>query len=254
MSGCLNILFFHVKAIHFYSLYWVVEEGSHYGISAAMLDPGLVLALGAFFHVHTLFVCVSDGDKDYPDLPENITRDFVINKVAWPVSLVNAQDMSAALADYRMRESGSAVALAVCQHFDLAVKNLVEADLYSDIVWLAPQDSIESNFDLIPLRLDSFLLGYSGDSNYSIILENYSIKRFRLMTSDLGVYMNGTLNVTGDYVWERRRDFKGTKVINTVLPWSPMIMVDEETMETSGLFPDVLKVIENYYNFRKACV
>lgn len=217
-----------------------------------MLEPGLVVALGAFFNINMVIFCIGDGSSDHHSLPENIAVDFVLNSMAWPVSLVAAEDISAALADYRSRESGSAMALVVCQEFDVAAKVVKEIDMYSDIVWLAPQDLIESSFEVTPLRLDSFLLGYySNSENQTVLSENYCIQHAQLISSPFGTYSNETFNVIGDYVWERRRNFNGVQVINTVLPWSPMIMVDEETMETSGLFPELLKVIENYYNFRK---
>lgn len=49
--------------------------------------------------------------------------------------------------------------------------------------------------------------------------------------------------------WERRSDLDGATLVNTVLPWSPVIIVGEE-MALSGLMPDVLIVLQAAMNFR----
>jgi len=91
-----------------------------------------------------------------------------------------------------------------------------------DVVWLelGPVEDL-------PLRFDTMLVSISDTSeDVWLLQEHYGMKGMHF-TSLLGEFdsKSGELDVPEPNIWMRRKDLRGVKLSNALLPWDPMVLI-----------------------------
>ena len=150
-------------------------------------------------------------------------------------------------------DSDSKPSLVFCEEgVDFAGLRWKARNFDGNVAWLVPQ-SVLDGMDLmaLPLRLDSQLMGFrrneSGDYLFS---EYYGVKGKPFSDQNFGSWSSTTseLDISEPAKWERRSNLQAAELVNTVLPWRPMIDVLEDG-RTVGLLPDVLGMLKKSLNF-----
>ena len=206
-------------------------------------DPDLVASVGAFFEVQLLVV----GLRPMMATDDQFHLHWSSGSEPWLVTYRDAKSLEEA---DLLRES----ILIHCESLDSIYDHEWDPLAFrTNVVWLMPGSQV-GTFESLPLRLDSNFLVYddddAGDGTVGI-REAYAVKGGRTIFNHFGWWSaERGLEVAEPAVWERRTDFQGANLINTVLSWSPMIMVDPETKETSGLFSSVFNLLQSKLNFR----
>ncbi len=160
------------------------------------LEAGLIWSVGAFFGVQTMILC-TDWDDSIPGAWE----DLLLPSAPWPTQALSPQDVSAALGatlESGGRSGGTRPVLVACEAIAAAAAaDLREEDLAANVVWLVPKEPLSASLLQLPLRLDSFLLGYSeggggggGGRNYTLS-EFYAVKKAKYLENHFGTWTPG---------------------------------------------------------------
>ncbi len=102
-----------------------------------------------------------------------------------------------------------------------------------------------------PLRLDSNVISFSfNKENTEVYLwEHYKVKGMHFSKVYLGSWtMKEGFWIGKKEKWDRRSNLWGVSLVNYLLPWSTWIILQENNT-ASGLFPDLLHILENRLNF-----
>jgi len=128
--------------------------------------------------------------------------------------------------------------------------SVAEVDLFrSPVYWLNEETAVSASLNDLPLRLDSSFFTFRVESEISTIREWYRIKRGPLIYGHYGELTGqGQLRVSSQDLWERRKDFKGAVITNSVLTWSPFMIYREDNVP-SGAFHEIISFLAINFNF-----
>ena len=130
-------------------------------------------------------------------------------------------------------------------------KYVSPANFYSNLFWVFP-----STFDMesLPLRLDTNVLSYKEEGDGAIILEEfYKIKGGLMVQNHFGRWTPPDgLSIGEPNIWERRRDLRGTALINGMVPLTfpnPGFVYNMEDGTSVGALVDMLELLRTSLNF-----
>ncbi len=212
-----------------------------------MLPPpaGLILALGSFFEIHVLLVCVDPSETATDDTVSNLYNDNY-TPTPWPVAFAPLSAIREMLKIEK--ESGEHTStMVVCQDVDEQVDSF-----RSDTVWLLPESALSALEAALPLRLDSNVVTYADNNNRTFVelKEHYAVKG-NVLSSVLGTFgEEDGLKVAVPSMWDRRTDWGGAELIGTAETWWPLIGLDEDNLNNiTGLYADVINLLGESLNF-----
>ena len=223
----------------------------------ALQDFELVRDLLLYLNLHTVLVCWSAEDTDIPRFitfpselwEEEIYFSFVFIDQDVPVSL----PMSLSQEEKLLVVVGAGKGNSSCHE-----KLLPLLGLGSNVHWLLTGIDPLTN---IPkeLRLDSnwyTIHDMFGTHNSYRVKEQYRVKQGNVITSDLGSWtQEDGLIVVIPNKWERRSDLNGALLVNTVLNYDPLSilekdrMVNKDRMDYDGFMADLFFFLKDRLNF-----
>ncbi len=223
----------------------------------ALQDFELVRDLLLYLNLHTVLVCWSAEDTDIPRFitfpselwEEEIYFSFVFIDQDVPVSL----PMSLSQEEKLLVVVGAGKGNSSCHE-----KLLPLLGLGSNVHWLLTGIDPLTN---IPkeLRLDSnwyTIHDMFGTHNSYRVKEQYRVKQGNVITSDLGSWtQEDGLKVVIPNKWERRSDLNGALLVNTVLNYDPLSilekdrMVNKDRMDYDGFMADLFFFLKDRLNF-----
>jgi len=167
-----------------------------------MLSIGLIFNLAAFYKVNRVTFCQNE--------------DLLMER-----SLSFFREMPLALSIGPNFEHQHKTLLANCA-------GKVQFKLNDQAIWLEESDESLAS---LPLRLDSNVLVAERYGNQSIsIREFYAIKGLGPFSHLLATYDEDkdVLHVPQPCKWDRRRNLRGVNLVNSLLPWKPMVIIEGE--------------------------
>ena len=130
---------------------------------------------------------------------------------------------------------------------------LLWGGLLQKITLFIPQIADTTFLEKLKLRLDSGLFLYERKINASVVLhEAYAIKGGPPRSQVIGSWsIQDGLMVTQGNMFERRKNLSGVTVINTVLPWVPISVIEEDGsgFRQSGLCGEQFEVLKQMLGF-----
>ncbi len=213
-----------------------------------MTPAGLILALGTFFKVDTILVCLKESPDD--QCIQN-WHEFGKSLTGKRFHTYSSDELNINLAP-----DDDDVTLILLEDAG-CYQDLVEMfGLALNVVWLIPPDSEMETPEV--LRLDSLwiTLEHSANDNDTLdMVEHYGVAETKKFFNNIGSWndQNG-LNITQPDIWERRNNLDGINLINAVNLFDLVTNFDNEHHNTSGFMPEVLENLMWRMNFTSTSV
>ena len=210
------------------------------------METGLVQALGNFLQIQSLFICL-DNSKEDADYEAD--KDFVLYENARPFVVQDQMELERLV----RQEDRGAMAMIYCPSF-LVHDGLDRRSFGKNVAWLVPESLLEGDGGkLPPLRLDSFLIGYSptngADGSSYQLTEHYALKG-QALENVLGHYTREDgLRVTKKEKWRRRTDFRQIPLVGAFFSYYPIAFKDGEG-NMRGVLHDIVHNVQMATNFR----
>ena len=201
----------------------------------------LLESIAAFFSIRTVLVCVPGGRE----LDDQVLSQWQQEARYHTGTFFQLFHHEAAESVRRIDDE---LMLVSCRDVG-QMKDLIPAlGLGAGVVWVATSEQ-----QLLPpagLRLDSIWIALETLSDGRIVLtEHYRIKRGPLRSGTLGTWSeHGGLSVPEKNVWERRSDFGGVLLRNSVLSWPPLNDIKDDG-RIEGYVVDILRNLQASLNF-----
>ncbi len=220
------------------------------------MNGDLLFSLGGFFGIHVFLVCLGPEDQDDHGL--HLAQQHAEIRGA-PVVYLRDRWSNLSVAALRSHNEASRVLVACGGDGDLlSGSGLEAADFGRGVFWLLPEGT--TAFGDLPLSLASNLLAYpsqgggdggggGGGGDQVPLREVYAVKS-RLREVHFGRWSaESGLVVQVPSKWERRSDLAGVTLVNAVADWPRMVVLGTDNRTTTGLFADVLTLIQASLNF-----
>jgi len=130
--------------------------------------------------------------------------------------------------------------------------SVVAVDLFrSPVHWLNEETAVLASLNDLPLRLDGsfFTFTVENETRTLRINEWYKVKQGPPIYGNYGEQTGkGQLRISSKDLWERRKDFKGAVITNSVLTWSPFMIYGEDDVPR-GAFNEIISLLAVEFNF-----
>ncbi len=203
------------------------------------MELDFVVSVGHFFSIHALLLCLQE------EIDASWNNGDQVTTFPWQIGIFN-QTLG-------VRELSQRV-LVACDEVDLS--QVDRRDFGENTIWLVSSKMDVKEIKNLPLTLNSNLLMYyykgeNGRKDTLLISEVYSIKDEILVTNVFGHWSTSEgLTVPEPMIWERRRNLQGAKLVNMVMHWNPITILERDNNTHTGFFGELLSELQEALNFR----